>query len=73
MDKPIYVVMYHTESGDRGVVGYFNKKPTDGTLSAYFKELMPDEFIDGCRYVFWEVWELEEEKLPKAIKPIPTI
>ena len=88
MSKPVYVVDYHTESGDRGVLGYFNREPTEGQLSALFFNLMPDEFIDEegdtwsgpgtdsaliKRYVFWEVNELYPMKLPKAIEEIESI
>ncbi len=69
----VYVATYVTESGDRGVVGYFTTEPTDGHLSALFKKLMPAEFIDGQRYVHWSVENLKEIKLPKPIKPIPSI
>ena len=74
----IWVAMYHTESGDRGVLGYFNREPSEGQLTAVFKENMPDEFVqetDGAEYrlVFWEVVELDKLKLPKAIPEVETI
>lgn len=73
----VYVVKYHTESGDSGVVGWFDEYPTDGHLTAYFNKLMPDEFFkdkDGeVRYIFWEVWELDHEQLPKPVKPVESI
>lgn len=58
----IYVVSYHTESGDRGVVGYFKKKPTDKQLRAWFEKNMPDEFEDGHAYVYWQVDAVKELK-----------
>jgi len=77
MNTAVYVVLYHTESGDRGVVGYFLKEPTDGHLTAYFRALMPDEFVkegrQTRRYVFWEVQRLTLEALPKAVSPIQSI
>lgn len=73
----VYVVEYVTESGDRGVVGYFPEYPTDGHLTAWFKENMPSEFVteDGVelRYVFWDVHELEPLDMPKPVTPVETI
>jgi len=74
----IWVAQYHTESGDHGVLGYFSKEPSEGQLTAVFKENMPAEFvqeIDGqeYRYVFWQVVELEKMKLPKAIAEVQSI
>lgn len=73
----IYVVTYDTESGDRGVVGYFNRRPTNRHLTALFRELMPDEFVsdvDGVRrMVFWSVEGLKEMKLPKPVDEVQTI
>ncbi len=62
----IYVASYCTESSDRGVVGYWTKKPTEKQLRKYFQEIMPDEFLDaeeGKRrkydcLVHWNVEEL---------------
>lgn len=59
----IWVAPYHTESGDKGIVGYFNRKPTDRELTDYFKKLMPDEFEGGCRYVYWDLEPLEDLEL----------
>ena len=76
-NKAVFVVSYNTESGDSGVVGYFNKRPTEGHLTAYFKKIMPDEFIQDeegeSRYVFWDVWELTSQKLPKAVLEVDPI
>lgn len=55
----IWVALYHTESGDRGVVGYFNRKMTEKELKEYFMKTMPDEFEYGQAYVFWDLIELE--------------
>lgn len=54
----IYVVSYQTESGDQGIIGYFETKPTKKELTAYFKRTMPDEFEDGHQYVYWHVESL---------------
>ena len=69
----IYVVSYSTESGDRGVVGFFRKSPSDGHLCALFKKIMPDEFTirPALRLIHWDVVELEEMPLPKPIRSIP--
>lgn len=70
----IYVVTYRTESSDRGVVGYFTQRPNDRHLTTFFKALMPDEFQDGYRTVFWEVEELKLQPMPKpAKKAVPSI
>lgn len=55
----IWVATYVTESTDRGVVGWWNRKPTNKELEKYFRELMPAEFEDGNRYVYWDLTELE--------------
>ena len=70
----IYVVSYDTESGDRGVVGYFREEPSDGHLSAFFKKMMPDEFQTKptVRLVHWDVVALEELPLPKPIRSVPS-
>lgn len=66
----IYVVTYRTESGDEGVEGYWTERPTDKHLETYFRENNPDEFEDGERRIFWEVEELELQKLPKPAKKV---
>ena len=73
-----YVVEWSTESSDRGVLGYFTKKPTDGHLTALFKDLMPGEFDSTdkgreYRLVFWTVHTLTELSLPTPIKSVPSI
>ena len=70
----IYVVSYSTESGDRGVIGYFRKRPSEGHLCAFFKNIMPEEFTTRPtrRLVHWDVVELEEMPLPRPIRPIPS-
>lgn len=60
--RTVFAVSYSTESGDRGVVGYFKRKPTEAKLTAFFKDLMPDEFEDEEIYVYWKVYELNEIK-----------
>ena len=55
----IYVAEWRTESGDSGVEGYWTTEPTEKQLSAYFEEMMPDEFEDGYSYVDWELVELD--------------
>lgn len=75
MDK-IYIVDYVTESGDRGVEGYWTERPTDNHLETYFREHNEDEFDDqdsreeACRTIFWDVHELELQKLPKPAKKV---
>ena len=75
--KMIFVAMYATESGDRGVVGYFTSGPTDQHMTAYFKKLMPDEFIEEegkeKRLVRWEVRGLKETRLPTPIPVVESI
>jgi hypothetical protein len=75
--QSIFVVSYITESGDSGVVGYFDKEPSDGHLTAFFKEIMPDEFVkEGkkeYRYIHWDVFELIKEEMPKEVKPVESV
>lgn len=76
-NKPIFIATYKTESGDDGVLGYFTKYPGKGELTALFKQEMPSEFIthsgEERRYVWWEVWELEELALPAPIPYVESI
>lgn len=73
----IFVATYDTESGNHGVIGYWTEKPTQEQLTALFKKWMPEEFVedeDGtCRYVFWELNELEVGELPEGIPLVPSI
>ena len=73
----IFVATYVTESGDQGVLGYWTEEPTEEQLTAIFKNWMPDEFVEdedgACRYVFWELTELEFGELPEGIPTVPTI
>jgi hypothetical protein len=66
----IYIVTYHTESGDEGVEGFWTEKPTDHHLETYFREHNEEEFDDGGRTIFWEVHELESIPLPKKAKKV---
>lgn len=58
----VYVTSYVTESSDRGVIGYWRKKPTERQLKALYRDLMPEEFRDGVEYVYWKVYELNPIK-----------
>jgi len=78
MNDKIYVAPYWTESGDRGIVGYFTEKPTEEQLTQLFYEIMPYEFEDmdtddPVRYVFWEIEELSLWALPEGIPTVETI
>lgn len=72
--NPIYIASWYTESGDRGVLGYFTEKPTDEQLEKLFREAAPDEFDDTtydepCRYIDWTVEELSPIALPTTDFP----
>jgi len=54
----MYVVTYTTESGDSGVAGYCEKKPTNKQLQKWFMENMPEEFQDDAAYISWDVHKL---------------
>ena len=74
----IYMATWHTESGDEGVVGYWDRRPTEGELTAVFKKIMPDEFDTWNdeperRMVWWEVHELKLEELPEPVAEVPSI
>ena len=74
----IYVVPWHTESGDDGVLGYFTEEPTEEQLTQLFYEIMPYEFEymgtpDACRLVFWTVHELPMRALPEGIPAVDSI
>lgn len=74
----LYVVTYHTESGDRGVEGVFNAKPDDGHLATLTRINHPDEIEDEDtdderRLIFYDIQEVEVQDLPEPSKPIPSI
>jgi len=73
----IYMATWSTESSDEGAVGYWTRKPTEGELTAYFKERFDWEFEeeDGeeRRFIWWEVHELSEEDLPAPVAEVPSI
>lgn len=66
----MYIVTWETESGDSGVEGYWEDKPTDLHLETYFRKQNPDEFDHGRRLIWWEVHELEKAELPKPAKRV---
>jgi len=60
VSKKIYVLVWMTESSDRGVDGYWNRKLTDAEQHGYFKEHYPDDYdVDGSCYIHWEMIELK--------------
>jgi hypothetical protein len=57
----IWIIKWHTESGDEGVDGYYTVKPTDEQIKASFRRDMPGEFEDGeDPYIYWKVIELTQ-------------
>lgn len=44
------VVTFHTESGDRGVVGVFNREPTEFELTSIALRDYPDDAECNCIY-----------------------
>lgn len=74
----IYMATWQTESGDDGVVGYWDREPTEGELTAVFKKIMPDEFDSWNgeperRLIWWQVHELRLEELPEPVAEVPSI
>jgi hypothetical protein len=58
----IYVLSYVTESGDKGVAGYWTKRPSKSKQVAHMRERFPDEFFDGRpEYIFWQLESLEAQ------------
>ncbi|RZK28963.1 MAG: hypothetical protein EOO61_21335 [Hymenobacter sp.] len=64
----IWIINWHTESGDEGVLGYFDQKPTKEQIEAYFFNTHPDEYPmedpddENTRtcLIFWDVVELDK-------------
>jgi hypothetical protein len=71
MSKNIYVLVWQTESSDRGVDGYWNRELTEAEQHAYFKKEYPRDYdVDGSCYIHWEMVELKRLKaLPGLPKP----
>lgn len=70
----MFIVTWNTESGDEGVEGYWEEKPTDHHLETYFRKSHPQEFESYGRLIFWEVHELQKLKMPRKSKKVtPTI
>lgn len=44
----IWVSIVNTESGDRGIDGYWTKKPSKEFMEKFYKENWPDEFECWC-------------------------
>ena len=51
----LYIVTYETDSGDTGVVGVYNERPTDEHLSAMIRTYLDHEIVDGVSYVYLDV------------------
>ena len=63
MRKPIYILVWSTESSDRGVAGYWNRELTEAEQHAYFKKNHPGDYdVDGSCYISWEMVELKGQK-----------
>lgn len=60
----VYVVRYHTESGDEGFLGVFTEEPNDSHLSTLVRKNHPDEIVDGVSYLSWVVHHLPISELP---------
>jgi hypothetical protein len=63
--KKIWIIWWHTESNDKGVLGYFTKKPTEAQQLKLKKKYFQEEFDEERHtcFVYFEVIELKEEKL----------
>lgn len=64
MSKSIYVLVWSTESGDRGVDGYFNRNLTKPEQHAHFKKHHPCDYdVDGSCFIQWKMVELKRTKI----------
>jgi len=71
MSKNIYVLVWQTESSDRGVDGYWNRELTKAEQHAYFKKEYPCDYdVGGSCYIHWEMVEL---KRLKALPGLPKL
>lgn len=62
------LILYHTESGDHGVCGLYERAPKDWAEElAIIEENIPDEIFDGCSYASLEVIDLS----PYAVAVVP--
>lgn len=59
----VYVVTFTTESGDSGVLGVYNSKPSDDQILSEIVDRMPADVEDNTLYIRWEVSK-EEIKTP---------
>lgn len=68
MSKKVYVLVWMTESSDRGVDGYWNKPLSEAEQHAYFKKNYPCDYdVDGSCYIHWEMVELKSKKALPAL------
>ncbi len=65
MSKRIYVLVWRTESGDRGIAGYWGKPLTEEEQHGYFAEHHPGDYTPfDARTITWEMVELRGESRP---------
>lgn len=64
----VYILSWYTESSDRGIDGYWEKPLTMAQQHGYFKENYSCDYnTDGDRYIYWDMIELELEKIPHSL------
>jgi hypothetical protein len=56
MEKYAYIIYYHTESGDRGLIGPWHKKPTKKQVIKILTDYLPEDYPD---YVSWEIKKMD--------------
>jgi hypothetical protein len=58
--KKVWIISVETESGDKGLSGYFLNKPTKAGVDTYLKKWWPDDFESGTAYATVEELALEK-------------
>jgi hypothetical protein len=68
MAKKVYVIEWWNESGDEGVIGYWDKPLTEEEQHGLFYEQTSDyESYEDIRYVNWRQEEMDLQERPPAI------
>lgn len=69
MKKKVYILNWYTDSGDRGVDGYWHRKLTEEEQHAYFKKSYECDYCedDNNCYIYWDLVELKGQKIPPPL------
>lgn len=57
----VYIAIWNTESGDRGLTGVWKKRPSNDDVEKYLRAEYPDEFDDETNtvYIYWQIIGLD--------------